>query len=379
MLEFLQRLFDSTFMPHGHCYLWKPGLVWLHAGSDAAIALAYFTIPVLLIWFVRRRSDLAFKWMFVLFGLFIFLCGVTHVMGIWTIWNGTYWAEGALKLSTGVISVATAILLVPLVPKALQLPAPSELKRANEVLQKRTEELQERGEQVRELATRLARAEREERHRISLVLHDDLQQRLYAIDMKMNMLKAQYDGDNQAGFDEQVDEVLNFVDEAIGVTRRLSTHLSPPVLENEGLREAVGWLASEMKRMHGLAVEIEVEDDEAEGVQTEGKERMTDEDLRVLLFQVIRELLFNVVKHAGVDAARVNIRHSEEAIRIRVSDEGQGFDPDRAVPQDSEAFGLADARKRLQLVDGTLEIESAPGEGTRVAVQVPTSPVELYP
>lgn len=375
MLEFLQRLFDSTFMPHGHCYLWKPGLMWLHAASDAAIALAYFMIPGLLIWFVRRRTDLAFKWMFVLFGLFIFSCGVTHVMGIWTIWNGTYWAEGAVKLTTGVISVATAVLLIPLVPKALQLPAPSELKRANEALQKRTielqkrtEELQERGEQVRELATRLARAEREERHRISLALHDDLQQRLYAIDMKMSMLKAQYDGDNQTGFNEQVDEVLSFVDEAIGVTRRLSTHLSPPVLENEGLQEAVGWLASEMKRMHGLTVEIEAD----------GEERVTDEDLRVLLFQVVRELLFNVVKHAGVDAAHVYIRHSEEAIRIRVSDKGQGFNPDRAVPQDSEAFGLADARKRLQLVDGALEIESAPGEGTRVAVHVPTGPVGLY-
>jgi signal transduction histidine kinase len=244
--------------------------------------------------------------------------------------------------------------------------AENELEALTETLEER---VNERTLQVRQLAARLAQAERQERHRISLVLHDDLQQRLYAIGMKLSMLKAQCDAGNQEAVKEQAKEIHSFVDEAINATRRLSTNMSPPVLKNEGLREAVSWLGSEMQRMHGLTVEIEAD----------GEERVTDEDLRVLLFQVVRELLFNVVKHAGVDAARVYIRHSEEAIRIRVSDEGQGFDPDRAVPQDSEAFRLADARKRLQLVDGTLEIESAPGEGTRVVVQVPTSPVELYP
>jgi PAS domain S-box-containing protein len=139
MREFLEKLFSSDFMPHGYCYLWKPGLVWLHVVSDALIALAYFSIPLTLIYFIRKRRDLPFNWMFVSFGMFILACGATHAMEVWTLWHGTYWLSGAIKVVTAIASVPTAILLVQLVPDALALPSPDAM-RVEIAERKRTEQ-----------------------------------------------------------------------------------------------------------------------------------------------------------------------------------------------------------------------------------------------
>lgn len=102
-------------------------------GSDALITAAYFVIPVLTVWFVRERDDLAFKWTFVLFGVFIFQCGEAHLLCIVSVWYGIYWAEGGVRPLRGAGSVAIAGLLVPLLPRARELPTPTELRRANDV------------------------------------------------------------------------------------------------------------------------------------------------------------------------------------------------------------------------------------------------------
>jgi PAS domain S-box-containing protein len=130
-------------MPHGYCYIWNPGLVWLHVISDSLIALSYFTIPFTLLRFVRKRRDLPFSWMFVLFGAFIVACGATHVMEVWNLWHAQYWLAGGLKAVTAIASVATAILLVRLVPQALKLPNISEWARANAALESEIHERRE--------------------------------------------------------------------------------------------------------------------------------------------------------------------------------------------------------------------------------------------
>ncbi len=131
MYDFFSRLFSSDFMPHGYCYLWRPGILWLNAVSDSTITLAYYFIPLALLYFVRKRRDLPFHWMFLLFGLFIFSCGTTHLMEVWTLWHGTYRLAGLIKAVTAAASVVTAALFVPLVPRALSLPSPEQLRRAN--------------------------------------------------------------------------------------------------------------------------------------------------------------------------------------------------------------------------------------------------------
>jgi PAS domain S-box-containing protein len=134
-MESLKWLFSrSHFMPHGYCYLWNPGLVWLHVVSDTLIALAYLSIPITLIYFVRKKRGLPFHWMFVCFGVFIIACGATHVMEVWNLWHANYWLAGYLKALTALASMVTAALLVPLIPKALALPTRNDLEEANKLL-----------------------------------------------------------------------------------------------------------------------------------------------------------------------------------------------------------------------------------------------------
>ncbi|HAA31619.1 MAG TPA: PAS domain-containing protein [Cyanobacteria bacterium UBA8553] len=129
-------LTSREFIPHGHCYLWKPELVWLHIFSDSLIALAYYSIPITLVYFVRKRVDLPFNWIILLFGSFIVACGTTHLMEIWTIWHPTYWLSGLLKAITAVVSLYTAHALVLLVPKALALPSTAQLEKTNNKLER---------------------------------------------------------------------------------------------------------------------------------------------------------------------------------------------------------------------------------------------------
>ncbi|MBG1239839.1 response regulator [Nostoc sp. NZL] len=136
MSELWTNFFTSgSFIPHGHCYLWQTNLVWLHILSDAFIALAYYSIPATLFYFVRKRQDLPFDWIFLLFSAFIVACGTTHLIEIWTLWHPTYWVSGFVKAVTAIISVVTALELIPLVPQALALPSPAQLEQANQELQ----------------------------------------------------------------------------------------------------------------------------------------------------------------------------------------------------------------------------------------------------
>lgn len=124
---------SDSFMPHGYCYLWNPGLVWLHVISDGLIALAYLSIPITLLYLARKKRGLPFNWIFVCFGVFIVACGGTHILEIWNLWHANYWIAGVLKATTALASVVTAILSVRLIPKALALPSRKDLGLANDL------------------------------------------------------------------------------------------------------------------------------------------------------------------------------------------------------------------------------------------------------
>ncbi|MGA2094934.1 MAG: PAS domain S-box protein [Candidatus Acidiferrum sp.] len=140
-MEFPRHLFSSGgFQPHGFCYQWNTGLVWLNVLSDLLIALAYFGIPLILLRFIRKRKDLPFSWIFGLFGVFIIACGATHLMEVWNLWHAQYWLAGAIKTVTAAASVGTAALLVKVVPQALEIPSARQWKEANEALKKVVQE-----------------------------------------------------------------------------------------------------------------------------------------------------------------------------------------------------------------------------------------------
>ena len=123
MEEWLKSFSNENFMPHGHCYLWRPDILWTHVLSDLTIALAYFAIPTLLgVFLLKQRKIIPYPEIIVLFCAFIFLCGMTHLVTIYVTWFPAYEPQGWLKALTALVSVATAIVLIPKLPKLLALP-----------------------------------------------------------------------------------------------------------------------------------------------------------------------------------------------------------------------------------------------------------------
>lgn len=150
MLELLQNLLSpSQYMPHGQCYLWQTPLVWLHVTSDALVALAYFSIPAMLFYFVRKRGDIPFSDVFLLFGAFIILCGTGHLLNIWTLWHPAYWVSGVVQALTAIVSCYTALRLVELLPQFLALETPEHLESVNRELEKQIGERQRAEETLR--------------------------------------------------------------------------------------------------------------------------------------------------------------------------------------------------------------------------------------
>src|SRR3984885_13924096 len=159
MLSSLSELLSvQNYPPHGVCLLWQPGLLWLHVLSDATTAIAYYTIPLALVYFVSRRHDLAFRGIFVLTSAFILACGTTHVMAVLTLWYPAYWTDGIIKLVTALASIGTAIVIWQAMPLALAIPSTEQLAKANKLL---GHEIGER--QRAETALRDANAELERR------------------------------------------------------------------------------------------------------------------------------------------------------------------------------------------------------------------------
>jgi two-component system sensor histidine kinase/response regulator len=136
MWESLKNIFSPTqYMPHGHCYLWQTPLVWLHVTGDFLIAIAYYSIPAMLIYFIFKRRDVPFSGIFALFSTFILLCGTGHLLDIWTLWHSDYWLSGIEKGVTGFVSCYTAGTLFGLIPQFLSLKTPQELEVINIKLQ----------------------------------------------------------------------------------------------------------------------------------------------------------------------------------------------------------------------------------------------------
>ncbi|TVQ17783.1 MAG: GAF domain-containing protein [Leptolyngbya sp. DLM2.Bin15] len=135
--------FQIAYIPHGHCYLWQTPLVGLHLLSDALIAIAYFSIPAMLIYFVRKRDDIPFSKVFILFSAFILCCGVGHLLDIWTLWHPDYWLSGIEQAITALVSCYTALMLVELLPRFLSLRTPEQLEAVNQELEEQIQERQQ--------------------------------------------------------------------------------------------------------------------------------------------------------------------------------------------------------------------------------------------
>jgi PAS domain S-box-containing protein len=214
---------------------------------------------------------------------------------------------------------------------------------------------------IRSLASALTKAEQVERHRISQILHDDLQQRLFAIKAQLSMLTYGSENGISLKIQSALQQIQRELADTVAITRSLSVEMSPVVLHGEGLADAILWLASQMKEQFGLQVELTSKDDF----------NYLEDHMRVLLFRAVRELLFNIVKHAHVTQATVSLAQVEDQLRITVSDAGAGFDVSAVMSEPNTAHGLLVIRDRLSLMGGRMQVTSKLGKGTQVVIEIP--------
>ncbi len=230
--------------------------------------------------------------------------------------------------------------------------------------QARTAELEHRMKQLSRLASDLTLAEQRAREQLAKTLHDGLQQQLAVTAL---LVEQQLNRDTQEGTPAPLlGRAKRELDEAIDAARTLSVELSPPLLQSAGLPTALTWLADWTRRKYGLDVHISA-DPLADS---------TRKDVRALLFESVRELLFNVVKHAEVNHVTVDVAlQAADMLRITVADQGIGFDPEGLIERakaGNVGWGLFSIRERVTLLGGRFEIESAPGRGTRFRLIAPT-------
>ena len=221
------------------------------------------------------------------------------------------------------------------------------------------QQLRQTSDQLRTLATQLSIAEQRERERIAQILHNEVQQILASARFR---LSEALEG---ADVRPVVERVGKLIEDAIEISRSLAAELCPSILAEGDLVQVMEWIANWMHEKHGMSVQIEAP----------GKMESPSYEITLFLFQSVRELLFNVIKHAGVKSARIGMERLKATIRVIVEDQGTGFDPSRLRAEGGEGtgLGLRSMRDRMRMTGGRLFIDSSPGRGSRFVLIVPLS------
>lgn len=416
----------TSFMPHGMCYLWEPELLWLHVIADTLIGAAYFAIPpALLALVVRARREvpqgaayavrgLPHEWMFLAFGLFIVACGSTHFMAVWNVWHADYWLSGGVKVVTAAASIATAVALPPLIPRALKLVRDAresevrwgQLERANEELLAIRDSLQgeldSASEDVRELTREVTARRREleraleeaERARdearaasqaktdFLAVMSHELRTPLNGIMGYADLLEVGVEGDLNAGQQQQVERIrtganhlLRIIDDILVFARSESTPrgIDRGRVQLPGiLTEVADMLRPEAERK-GVRMEVAADD-------------VVINSDRELLLRIISNMVSNAVKFTDQGYVRVEARVAADELSVVVEDTGLGiapddweriFDPFWQVDQSSTrrvggtGLGLSIVRRLARQLGGDVTLDSTPGVGSRFTVRLP--------
>jgi signal transduction histidine kinase len=392
MLNFFSQLFAIDFMPHGMCYFWRPGVLWLHVISDGAIAAAYFTIPVLLIEIVRRRKNITFHWMFWMFAAFILLCGSTHLLNIVTIWQPIYRFDGVIKLLTGAASLLTAITLFRLLPQILAIPLPEELAAVNRALaqqiainRKTESDLRKLNEELeRRVAERTAALERSNQDltQFAYIASHDLQEPLRMISSYTQLLQKRYGS-------QLSEEARFFMQFAVEGAQRMQDLVSDLLTYAQIDREAkpvaevdVNQIVQDAISALKLTIEREQADISVDALPViQGN--------AVQLTQVFQNLISNCLKYRSTEPPRVHIwavpGSSSKEWKFFVKDNGIGFDMQyrqrlfhmfqrlEGGRQPGTGIGLALCKKIIQHHGGRIDIESRVGLGTTVFFTLPAT------
>ncbi|MEG4854479.1 ATP-binding protein [Microcoleus sp. B5-D4] len=419
MPHLLSTFFSNNFIPHGHCYLWKPGLVWLHITSDALTTLAYYSVAVAIVYFTNGRKDLPAHTVMLLVGFFFIfaLCGTTHLMEIVTLWHPIYWVSGLIKAVTGLWSFYTfTFLLIPLIPVALDTPSPAQLALTNQELEESRHRIQainvELEQRVQERTAQLEasnrtkdallmreqiiRAEAEAANRakdefLSILSHE-LRTPLNAILGWSTMLRQKNLSEDKVAraletiernAKSQAQLIEDILDVSRIITGKLRLRVRPvnlvPVIESA--IESVQ-LAAEAKSIRLQSV-----------LDSEAGPLLGDADR---LQQVVWNLLSNALKFTPKDGrVQISLQRVNSHVEITVSDTGTGISSDflpfvfdRFSQHDSTTtrsygglgLGLAIVRQLVELHGGTVTVVSPGiGQGTTFTVKLPVMIIHLPP
>jgi light-regulated signal transduction histidine kinase (bacteriophytochrome) len=356
----------ANFMPHGHCYLWTPGVLWLHVLPDILIAMAYFAIPFVLFHLTRRRRDLPFHSLFVWFSVFIVACGATHVMDVWNVWHAEYWLEGIIKAITAAASVPTAIMLWRAMPAILALPTQSQLRDANDSL---------------------ARANRELEAFSASVSHD-LRSPLSTIAGQAGMLELSLDEhatDEQKRRVQRIQASVKKMSELIEALLALS-RISRHTLQREeiDISELANDVVADLRqREPAREVKITIQS----GMHAHGDRR--------LLSQMLFNLIDNAWKFTGkTHGASIEIGQRNEGgtTTLFVRDNGAGFDMTyvqklfkpfqrlHGVSEfDGSGIGLATVQRIIERHGGRIWAEAQINQGASFYVSLPGIPAHQDP
>lgn len=363
----LNWLMGQGFMPHGHCYQWTPWILWPNVLADIAITLAYYSIPIALVYFVRRRPDVLFHRMFLLFAAFIFACGTTHLLEVYNVWNSAYGLAALVKMATALASGLCAIFLWSIIPKALLLKSPADLARIidsrTDALRESEDNLSKYRDRLKALAARLEEIREEERTRISRELHDQLGQELTILKIG---LSTAADTLAEPGLNEHTSAVhrqlkgnIANVDASIKSVRRIASQLRPPILDGLGLAAALEWHVEEFARKTGLSCTFE---NMSDGSPQEDPNHAT------ALFRAAQELLTNIARHAQASCVHVTLTRSDLRTVLELVDNGIGISNAESPPPNS--MGLLGIRERVISTGGTFEISRHDCGGTKARIEI---------
>ncbi|MEY2882642.1 MAG: hypothetical protein RL490_366 [Pseudomonadota bacterium] len=383
MLEYLTRLlFERGLAPHGFCLLWDPALIWTHVVADALIGAAYFSIPVVLGVFLARRRDVQFSWVVWLFAAFIMACGITHLMSIVVLWNPIYGIQALLKIATAIVSVATAVSLWPLLPRALALPSPAQLALANGNL---VERIRERDDALAALQRETADRERaEDRLRQSLKMEavgqltggiaHDFNNLLTVI--AGNLERALRLSPDNAPVQRALASAMDGTDRAALLTRQLLAFSSQQALQPAP--EDLNLILSGMRDLleQSLVPDHAILFDLAPALPAVTVDRVQTET-------VILNLAVNA-RDAMPSGGRLTFTTRAEAhqVVLTVTDTGVGMADDvrsrvfepffttKALGQGT-GLGMSQVYGFIKQSGGEIAIESAPGVGTTITLSLP--------
>lgn len=365
-------LASDDFIPHGMCLLWRRDLLILHAASDSITALAYYSIPFALVYFVWRRRDLVYRWMFVLFGIFILACGTTHVFGVITLWQPDYVTDGIIKAVTAVASIGTAALLWYIMPQALAIPSRREMDETNRRLQK---EIGERltaertiremnagleakvGERTAELEAALEQKAlfvRETHHRVK----NNLQIILSLLNLQLSTAGPE--------LREKLEDTLARI-RSIGLVHEQLYRSDIGSIELKGY---LNTLLAQVSDIHGAR---------RRGLDwsVEGDSVIVDIDHAVPIGLICNEVIANALKHAFRDgqapSLEMSISEGKDTYRVVIRDNGSGLPADFEA-RSRRSMGIQVIYGLAGQIGATVSFKSA--AGTTFVLELPRHAAE---